>query len=139
MSIGELFKLLVPDVLKMADDAIAVSRYGRGVRLTWERGQGWSGADVETILLNRGVRVYNRQYPKGEKGEYGLTVTKKQGRHAEYICRRAGVPLTNPLIDKSNRNVQPARLGAAWKDKPGGKRIRSVGLAGRLLDWMGMT
>lgn len=137
MGPGELFKAIVPDVLKGVDDAIAIARLGRGVKLTWQRGLGWSGADVERLLLSRGVRVYARDYPKGDEGEYGCRVRKEQGRHAEYICRRAGVPLTNPLIDKSNRNVKPGPLGPAWKDKNPRARVRGVGFAGRLLDWLG--
>ena len=61
MTITDIFNLLVPDVFKGIDDAAAVARYGRGVRLTWERGHGFSGADVERLLRRYGVRVYARQ------------------------------------------------------------------------------
>lgn len=135
MSITELFNLLVPDVFKGIDDAAAVARYGRGVRLTWERGHGFSGADVERLLRRYGVRVYARQYATKDGDDYGVTVTTGQGRWAENILRRAGVPLTSPLIDESNRNVQAGRgMPREWrKDKP----QKPVGLAGRLLDWLG--
>jgi hypothetical protein len=50
MSITKLFNFLIPDVLKGIDDTAAISRYGRGVKLTWERGHGFSGAAVERML-----------------------------------------------------------------------------------------
>ena len=135
MSISLLFEALFPNVLKMADDAIAVSRYGRGVKLTWERGQGFSGADVERLLRKYGVRVYARQYAESAGDEFGVTVTKGQARWAEHILRRAGVPLTSPLIDESNRNVQAGRgMPREWRK---GEPQKPVGLAGRLLDWLG--
>lgn len=135
MSITEWFDRLVPDVLKMVDDAAAVSRYGRGVRLTWTRGQGFSGADVERLLRRYGVRVFARQYATKAGDDFGVTVTRGQARWAEFVLRRAGVPLTSPLLDESNRNVRAGRgMMRAWReDKP----QKPVGLAGRLLDWMG--
>ena len=135
MSITELFNFLVPDVIKGIDDAVAVSRYGRGVMLTWERGQGFSGADVEQLLRRYGVRVYARKHATKAGDDFGVTVTTGQARWAENILRRAGVPLTSPLVDESNRNVQAGRgMPREWrKDKP----QKAVGFAGRLLDWLG--
>lgn len=134
MSIGDLFKLLVPDVLKAADDAVAVSRYGRGVQFRWESGLGWSGADVERLLRQHGIRVYARRYVEKEGDEYGVTVTTAQARWAERVMRGEGVPLTSPLADESNRHVMPGRMPREWrKDEP----QKPVGLAGRLLDWLG--
>ena len=134
MSITELFNLLVPDVFKALDDTAAISRYGRGVKLTWERGHGFSGAAVERMLRRYGVRVYARQYATKDGDDFGVMVTKGQARWAENILRRAGVPLTSPLADESNRPVMPGRMPREWrKDEP----QKPVGLAGRLLDWLG--
>lgn len=138
MSISELFKVLIPDVLKAADDAIAVSRYGRGVHFRWERGHGWSGADVETLLRQHGIRVYARRYATKDGDELGVTVTTAQARWAERVLRGEGVPLTSPLYDESNRHVQVGqRVRRKWADRRGGKGAKPVGLAGRLLDWLG--
>ena len=136
MSISELFKVLIPDVLKAADDAIAVSRYGRGVHFRW--GHGWSGADVETLLRQHGIRVYARRYATKDGDELGVTVTTAQARWAERVLRGEGVPLTSPLYDESNRHVQVGqRVRRKWADRRGGKGAKPVGLAGRLLDWLG--
>jgi hypothetical protein len=138
VSIGDLFKLLVPDVLKTADDAAAIARYGRGVQFRWESGLGWSGADVERLLRQHGIRVYARRHVEKEGDEYGVTVTTAQARWAERVMRGEGVPLTSPLYHESNRNVQAGRrIGRRWADAPGRKAQKPVGLAGRLLDWLG--
>jgi hypothetical protein len=132
MSITELFNLLVPDVIRGVNDAITVARLGAGTKITWQAGQNWTGGDVETLLRRYGIRVYARQYANNDEGEYAVTVTDKQARHAEYRCRRAGVPLTGPLIDESNRNVMPGEMGASWSDN-GAKPVGAADVYGLLL------
>lgn len=137
MSIGDVLKSLFPDVLKMADDAAAISRYGRGVQFRWTYGAGYSGADVERLLRKHGIRVYARTYAAKAGDEYGVTVTTAQARWAERVMRGEGVPLTSPLYDDSNRHVQAGqRIGRRWMDAPGRRAQKPVGLAGRLQDWL---
>jgi len=120
----------VPDILKMIDDAAAKARYGSGEKLTWtcENG-GMSGADVESMLVKYGVRVYGRQYAEEEGDEYGVTVRSEQAKWAEFLMKRRGLSLTSPLIDESNANVQRGAMPKEW-----GVPVQRVGLAGRVQD-----
>ena len=119
-------------MLRALDDFICMLRYGRGVRLTWNKSPGWSGGHVETLLRRYGIRVYQRQYAYREGDEYGAHVPAAQGRWAEYVLRKAGCPLTSPLIDESNRHVRAGgAMPRAW-----GVPAKPVGFGGRIIDFL---
>lgn len=126
----------VPDLLKWVDDLLCTLRYGRGVKLAWAKAPGWSGARVEMLLRRYGVRVYRRQYAYREGDEYGVHVPVAQGRWAEYVLRRAGCPLTGPLVHESNRRVRPGPV-RAWADANPKATRRPSGIAGRIVEWLG--
>ena len=114
----------------MLDDGIATARHGGGVKLTWESGLGWSGGDVEMLLRKYGIRCWKRQYAHDMgTDEWGVVVGDAQAGWAEYILLSAGVPLTGPLVDEANRNVQPGDAPLPW-----GVSAKTTGLAGILVD-----
>ena len=122
----------VPDLIRWADDLLCTLRYGRGVKLAWAKAPGWSGARVEMLLRQYGVRVYRRQYAYREGDEYGVHVLPQQAQWAEYVLRKAGCPLTSPLVNEANRRVQPGgAMPRAW-----GVPAKPVGLAGRVADFL---
>ena len=92
---------------------------------------GLAGGRVEKILRQYGIRAYRRQYSINGS-DYGVHVLPQQSAWAEYVLRKAGCPLTSPLISESNRHVQPGgAMPKAW-----GVPAKSVGLAGRVVDFL---
>lgn len=119
------------DPVKWLDDFLCLLRYGPGVKLTWTNVGGWPGGRVEQILRQYGIRVYRRQY-SFHGSDYGLHVFPQQAAWAEYLLRKAGCPLTSPLISEANRRVQAgSTMPKAW-----GVPAKPVGLAGRVLDFL---
>ena len=120
---------IAPDPIKWVDDLFCLLRYGRGDKLTWANVSGWSGGRVEMLLRHHGLRVYRRQYAFTKDDDYGVHVPRAQGRWAEYVLRRAGCPLTGPILYESNRNVRPGPV-RAWADTNPKAARRPTGLAG---------
>lgn len=126
----------IPDPLKALDDLLCVLRYGLGAKLTWAQVSGWPGARVESLLRRYGVTVYRRQYAFVEGDDYGVHVPRAQSRWAEYVLRRAGCPLTSPLLHAGNRNVTPGPIGNAWSDANPRAAARPAGLAGAVVAFL---
>lgn len=120
MTPTQIFKFLIPDVLKGIDDAIAMYRYGRGHKLEWAHSQVWRGVDVEQYLTRRGVRCYCRDYGEG-KSTQGCRVPAAQAKWADWALRRAGVPVVGPALSNVKAGAPP---------KPWGDGVRGVGFAG---------
>lgn len=118
-----MFSLMDIDPVKWIDDILAIGQNGTGVKLTWLAGTAWRGAEVERILRRYGVRVYARQYTTPDnKRDYGVTVRAKQADWADYLLRKAGVPVSSP-----ERNVV-AVTGAMPQAK--GTPAKPVGFGG---------
>src|SRR5262245_64886209 len=92
---------------------------------TWSHDSGFTGHEVEHILLQYGIPAYRRQIV----GELGLSVPDKQAVWAEHILRCAGVPLTSPLLAPQKRNT-------GTMPRPWGVPSRRRDWLGRLLDAM---
>lgn len=107
------------NVLGRIDAWIAMLRYGAGVELRWSG----TGAPVIRLMRRYGIRTYAPGMPN--RNERTIRVPAQQGKWAEYLCKRAGIPLTGPLIDQHNANVQPGPLPPAW-----GIPARGVGMFG---------
>ena len=119
------------DPIKWIDDLLALIRWGPGVKLTWANVSRWPGGKVERILRRYGIRVYRRQYSVNGS-DYGVHVLRQQAEWAEYLLRRAGCPLTSPLISEGNRSVQPGgAMPKAWNVP-----AKPVGFAGRVIDFL---
>jgi hypothetical protein len=70
-----------------------------------------AGRVVEETLHRYGVPTYDqRVHPRNVRS---VRVPAAQGRWAEYVLRRRGVPLLT-AIDPSNRNVKPGPLPPDW-------------------------
>jgi len=92
------------------DALLAMLRYGRGVELRWRN---LPGAPVIALLTKYGVKTYAPRMISDR--ERSIRVPAQQGRWAEYLCKRAGIPMSGALIDASNRNVKPGPMPQEWK------------------------
>jgi hypothetical protein len=59
----------------------------------------WSGAQIETLLMRHGVRIWGRGF-RGNR--IFFRVKKRQVRWAEYLLLRAGVIITSAIVDPRN-------------------------------------
>ncbi len=72
-------------------------------RFTFRRGRGFVGRDVERILTEQGIRVFERV--RVGRDQLGFGVRRDQALWAEYLLCRAGVPLTSELLDEENERL----------------------------------
>lgn len=115
-----VLNFFVPDVLKGIDDMLAVMHHGRGYKIEWTKCATWRGIDVDRHLNARGIRTYHRDYGEG-KNTLGVHVPAAQAAWADYVLRRAGVPLVSPALS----NAQGGAPVPAW-----GTGVQTVGFAG---------
>lgn len=122
-----MWHLIDLDPVKWVDDLCAISQNGIGVKITWAAGTTWRGAEVERILRRYGIRVYARQYTTPGNGrDYGVTVRTQQADFADYLLRKAGVPVSSP------QRTAPVAVGAM--PVASGTPAKSVGFAGFVVD-----
>lgn len=100
-----------PDIVKWIDDAYCIARRGSGVKITWASGGGFYGARVEGILRKYGVRVYARQYAFSKDEDLGVTVRQQQAVFADWLLRRAGVPVTSTALTNATEGEMPLAWG----------------------------
>jgi hypothetical protein len=70
---------------------------------TFRRGGGFAGRDVERILTESGIRVYERV--RVGRDQLGFSVRRDQALWAEYLLCRARVPLTCDLLDEEHERL----------------------------------
>lgn len=104
------------DIIKLLDDLFCRLRYGAGELIEWPAKASLTGADMEQLLRQRGVRVYGRQYARRPADNYGLHVPTAQARWA--------------------RTIVQAALAGRPLPKPWGRGVGPVGLSGRIVDWL---
>jgi len=85
-------------------------------------GQHFGGREVEQLLGERGIRVYERTKLGG--GELGFSIRRDQAEWAEYLLCRAGVPLTSELLNPEHDELL----------HPKGKKPKSA--LERVLGWL---
>ena len=90
------------------------------------RHAGWSGVEVESLLMRHGVRIWGRGFV-GE--QIYFRVKKRQARWAEYLLLRRGVPVTSGPFDP--RNADYAERYAPGSEPPN-RRTRSNSID----DWL---
>jgi len=78
-----------------------------------QRHAGWSGVEIESLLMRHGVRIWGRGFV-GE--QIYFRVKKRQARWAEYLLLRRGVPVTSGPFDP--RNTDYAERYAPGSEPP---------------------
>jgi hypothetical protein len=114
----------LPDPIKWADDLRSLLAYGRGHKLEWPKDSGMTGVAVERIANRYGIKTYCRDYGHGKETR-GFRVPAAQAKWADYLLRKAGVPVTGRALSKG----EPGPMPQEW-----GVPARGIGLAGALLD-----
>lgn len=94
---------------------------------TWPRG-GMSGAEVEYILRQYGIRCTSREM--GD--QFGLSVPDKQANLAEYVLCHVKVPLTSPALNP--RNAELAVAHGYTMPPPWGRPVGPGDAIGRAVD-----
>ena len=67
--------------------------------ICFERDSGWSGVEIEALLMRHGVQIWGRGF---FENQIFFRVKKRQARWAEYLLLRAGVPVTGVLVEPRN-------------------------------------
>lgn len=94
----------------LLDSLTLRAAHGNMHNFTFRPGK-FKGKDVEHLLAERGIRVFERTRLQG--GELGFSVRRDQAEWAEYLLCRAGVPLTSALLNPEHdallnpRDAQP--------------------------------
>ena len=90
----------MPGINQMLDSFVVRAANGPLHQFTFRRGHGFRGRDVEMILREHGIKVFERvSLPQGE---LGFCVRQDQAEWSEYLLCRARVPLTSDLLDPEN-------------------------------------
>jgi len=83
-----------------------------------QRHAGWSGVEIEALLMRHGVRIWGRGFV-GE--QLFFRVKKRQARWAEYLLLRRGVPVTSGPFDP--RNARYAERYAPGSEPPTNRKL----------------
>jgi len=122
------------DLLNPLDALVGRLLHGPMHRFTFRRDGGFTGAQVEMLLRQYGIRVWGREVD--DRHELALLVKRRQAVWAEYILCRAGVPLTSPLLDPRNeayRQHHPqGSMPTPWTEGGVGPHT----LVDHLVDWL---
>lgn len=105
----------------LLDSLTLRAAHGSMHRFVFRTGK-FNGRQVEQLLGERGIRVYERTKLGG--GELGFSVRRDQAEWAEYLLCHAGVPLTSELLNPEHDELL----------HPKGKGSKSV--LDRVMGWL---
>jgi len=84
-----------------------------------KRNAGWAGIQVERLLASYGVRIFDRSFTKDV---LRFRVAARQHEWADYLLRRAGVPVVTPPPSETNAQVcqryAPGAMPTPWSKRP---------------------
>ena len=104
LEFGKCFDWISP-VLAAAQDVVN----GPGHTFLIPAYSGWSGREICKLLHDHGVETWGVMIPP-YSNTLMITVRQKQGRWADYLLQRSGVPLLNPMVSASEQ-TQSASTG----------------------------
>ena len=119
--VDTLAKLDVIEPLTLA--AYQVASGGGWTKIEFLRNSGWSGYEVEKELKRFSIPIHGRGFTKKTKehpeGTLFCYVKREQSRWAEYILRRARVPVLT-VVDVRNATWAEGHDGPVpqWDNKP---------------------
>jgi hypothetical protein len=93
----------MPGINHLIDNLVVRAAAGPLHRFQFAPGKGFRGRDVEKILLDHGIAIYERR--RDPSGELSFGVRHAHAEWAEYLLCRAGVPLTSPLLNEAHADL----------------------------------
>ncbi len=124
---------MLADLIDPIDAFVGKLVYGPMHRFVIHRSGGFSGAEIEMLLRRYGIRIWGREI---HDDEFAFLVKQSQAVWAEYILCRAGVPLSNGLLDQRNAGYrerhEPGTMPIPW-DEQG---IAPHSFVDHVVDWM---
>lgn len=85
----------------------------------FKRNAGWAGIQVERLLASYGVRIFDRSF---DEETLRFRVAARQYEWADYLLRRAGVPVVTPPPSETNALVwqryAPGTMPTPWSKRP---------------------
>lgn len=106
------------DIIDAIDGWIGKLTHGPMHRFAFSRLGAFTGAEVEMLLRQYGVRIWAREIT--DPNEIAFCVKQRQAVWAEYILCRAGVPLTTELLDPRNEQYRqrhiPGSMPTPWSE-----------------------
>jgi hypothetical protein len=122
------------DLIDAIDGWIGQLTHGPMHRFAFCRQGDFSGAEIEMLLRQYGIRVWARELTNPD--EIAICVKQKQAVWAEYLLCRAGVPLTGKLLDPRNEHYRrrhaPDSMPTPWSDRG----IRPRSFVDHVVDWL---
>ena len=125
---------MLPDLIDPIDGWYGRLWHGPLHRFSFLRDGGFTGAQVEQLLQQYGIRIWGRELD--DATELAFLVKQKQAIWAEYVLCRAGVPLTSKLLDPRNAQYRQ-RHGAGTMPTPWSPSgIGPHSLVDHVVDWL---
>ncbi len=100
--------------------------------ITFRRGAGWSGLEIEKLLRRHGVKIWDRGI--ADSHTLYFCVKRRQVAWAEYLLERAGAPITSQHDVKAIQYGRVARARGMSKEPSGGEKL-STWYAFQELGW----
>lgn len=126
--------LLIPDFINPLDRWYGRLIYGPMHRFSFLVAGDFTGAQVEMLLRQYGIRIWGRDIHDPE--ELAFLVKRSQAVWAEYILCRAGVPLTGKLLDPRNAQYRqqhaPGSMPTPWSERG----IGPHSFVDHVVDWL---
>lgn len=122
------------DIINWLDGAVGRVSHGPLHRFTFLRDGDFTGLQVEHLLQQYGIRVWQREFDNPD--ELGLHVKQKQAIWAEYLLCRAGVSLTSQLLDPRNDTYRPNHPEGSMPEPWTAKGIGPHTFVDHLVDWL---
>ncbi|MCB0105537.1 MAG: hypothetical protein KDE53_06505 [Caldilineaceae bacterium] len=125
---------MVPDLIDAIDGWSGRWLHGPMHRFSFLRAGDFSGADVEKLLRQYGIRIWGRELDHPE--ELAFLVKKRQAHWAEYLLCRAGVPLTCTLLDPRHAQIRNQHLANSMPTPWTERGIGPHSLVDHVVDWL---
>jgi hypothetical protein len=126
--------IMLSDFVDPIDGWLGRVLHGPMHRFTFLKAGDFTGAQVEMLLRQYGIRIWGREID--DKDELAFLVKRRQAVWAEYILCRAGVPLTGKLLDPRNEHYRqrhaPGSMPTPWTERG----IGPHSFVDHVVDWL---